>query len=77
MRAGVEEDLKRLVNEGTLDPIEHSDWAAPIVPVLKSDQKTLRTSDLQSILFPSWINTPYLGWKICLLCLIKEILSQN
>ena len=35
------------------------------------------TSDLQSIQFPSWINTPFLRWKICLLCLIKEILSQN
>ena len=31
MRAGVEEDLKIVVKEGTLDAIEHSDWAAPIV----------------------------------------------
>ena len=42
MRVGVEEELKRLVKEGTLEPIEHSDWAAPIVPVLKSDRKTVR-----------------------------------
>ena len=42
MRVGVEEELKRLVKEDTLEPIEHSDWAAPIVPVLKSDQKTVR-----------------------------------
>ena len=39
MRVGVEEEL---VKEGTLEPIEHSDWAAPIVPVLKSDRKTVR-----------------------------------
>ena len=38
----MEEELKRLVKEGTLEPIEHSDWAAPIFPVFKSDQKTVR-----------------------------------
>ena len=42
MRVGVEEELKRLVKEDTLEPIEHSYWAAPIVPVLKSDRKTVR-----------------------------------
>ena len=42
MTAGVEEELKRLVKEGTLEPIEHSDRAAPIFPVFKSDQKTIR-----------------------------------
>ena len=38
----MEEELKRLVKEGTLEPIEHSDRAAPIFPVFKSDQKTIR-----------------------------------
>ena len=42
MRAGVEEELKRLVKEGTLESIKHSDRAAPIFPVFKSDQKTVR-----------------------------------
>ena len=35
MRPKVEEELNRLVAEGTLEPV---DWAAPIVAVLKSDR---------------------------------------
>ena len=37
-----EAELERLVSEGTLEPIDHSEWAAPIVPVLKSDRQTVR-----------------------------------
>ena len=35
-------ELDRLVAEGTLKPLEYSDWAAPIVPVVKSDRKSVR-----------------------------------
>ena len=38
----MEEELDRLVAEGTLEPNEYSDWAAPIVAVLKSDRKSVR-----------------------------------
>ena len=38
----IEEELDRLVEEGTLESVETADWAAPIVPVLKSDKKNLR-----------------------------------
>ena len=38
----VEEELDRLVTVGILEPIDSSDWAAPIVPVIKSDKKSVR-----------------------------------
>ena len=38
----MEAELDRLVAEGTLEPVEYSDWAAPIVPVVKSDRKSVR-----------------------------------
>ena len=41
-RDKVEEELTRLVSEGILEPIDPSDWAAPIVPVIKSNKKSVR-----------------------------------
>ena len=38
----MEEELSRLVQEGTLEPIEHADWASPIVAILKQDKKHVR-----------------------------------
>ena len=37
-REKVEQELIRLQKEGTIEPVQVSDWAAPIVPVLKSDK---------------------------------------
>ena len=34
----IEQELDRLVQEGILEPVEVSEWAAPIVPILKNDQ---------------------------------------
>ena len=31
-------ELNRLVSEGTLEPVQLSEWAAPVVPVLKKDR---------------------------------------
>ena len=42
MRAMVEEELDRLVQLKILEPVQFADWAAPIVPVLKSDKKSLQ-----------------------------------
>ena len=33
----VKEELNKLESEGAIVPVQHSEWAAPIVPVLKSN----------------------------------------
>ena len=38
MKVKVEEELERLVKQGILEPVEFADWAASIVPVVKSDK---------------------------------------
>ena len=42
VKAKVEEELDRLVAEGTLEPVQMAEWASPIVPVVKSDKKSVR-----------------------------------
>ena len=42
LRDMVDQELERLQREGTLEPVEIADWAAPIVPVLKSDKTSVR-----------------------------------
>lgn len=37
----IETELNRLVAEGTIEPVEFAEWAAPIVPIIKQD-KTVR-----------------------------------
>ena len=37
LREKVENELQRLETEGIIEPVQMSDWAAPIVPVLKRD----------------------------------------
>lgn len=37
MRAKVEAELERLQQAGVIEPVEFSNWAAPIVPVVKED----------------------------------------
>ena len=42
MRSLVEEELKKLEHDGIIEAVQFSEWAAPIVPVLKSDKKSVR-----------------------------------
>ena len=37
LRQKVEQELERLEQEGVVEPVTFSDWAAPIVPVMKGD----------------------------------------
>lgn len=41
-RKMVEEALEDLVRENVLEPVSCSEWAAPIVPVLKADKRSIR-----------------------------------
>ena len=41
-RALVNKELDRLVDQGILTPVQLTNWAAPIVPVLKSDKQSVR-----------------------------------
>ena len=42
MRSLVESELDKLVDQGILTPVKHADWAAPIVPIMKADKKSVR-----------------------------------
>ena len=42
MRKMVEEELERLEREKIIEPVQFSDWASPVVLVLKQDKKTVR-----------------------------------
>ena len=41
-REMVEQELEHLTRDGVLEPVEVSEWAAPIVPVLKQDKRSVR-----------------------------------
>jgi len=38
----VEKELEQMVQQEVLEPVQFADWAAPIVPILKPDKKSLR-----------------------------------
>ena len=42
LRHAVELEMERLEKEGIVAPVQFADWAAPIVPVIKSDGKSVR-----------------------------------
>ena len=42
LRHAVELEMERLEKEGIVTPVQFADWAAPIVPVIKSDGKSVR-----------------------------------
>ena len=42
MRTLVEDELDKLERDGVIEPIQFAEWAAPIVPVMKGDKKSVR-----------------------------------
>lgn len=47
LRAKVDQELDQLVAEGILEPVQYAELAAPIVPVLKSDQSVRICGDFK------------------------------
>ena len=60
----VEEELDRLVQAKVIEPVRYSDWATPIVPVLKADGKVRVCGDfkLKVNRFSIWSNMQFLRW---------------
>ena len=49
LREKIEKELERLQEEGTIEPVQFADWAAPIVPIVKDD-KSIRICGLVGII---------------------------
>ena len=39
LKEGIEEELDRLESDGIVQRVMHSEWATPIVPIVKPDKK--------------------------------------
>ncbi len=52
VRQKVEEELERLVAEGTLEPVKHSQWATPLVVVMKQDKSVRLCGDFKVTVNP-------------------------
>ena len=52
VKSKVEEELNRLVAEGTLEPVQTSEWASPIVPVIKPDKSVRICGDFKQTINP-------------------------
>ncbi|XP_037507514.1 uncharacterized protein LOC119383455 [Rhipicephalus sanguineus] len=54
------EELQRLEHENIITPVDHSDWASPIVPVLKADGQSVRIcGDYKIGVNPAVVTTQY------------------
>ncbi|XP_046373937.2 uncharacterized protein K02A2.6-like [Haliotis rufescens] len=47
LRQKIEVELDRLLSEGIIEPIKHSEWACPIVPVIKPDSSVRICGDFK------------------------------
>ena len=59
IRPKVDQEIDRLVKEGILEPIEHSDFGSPVVPVLKKNGQIRICGDYKLTLNPCLQTDPY------------------
>ena len=62
LRTKVEQELDRLEKSGIIEPVQFSEWAAPIVPVVKRDGAIRVCGDYKLTAnqdFESWTRTRY------------------
>ena len=50
LRSSIEDELARLQRDGIIQPVEFSNWATPIVPIVKSDNTVRICGDYKSTL---------------------------
>ena len=62
LRERVDNEINRLLQLGVFRPITHSAWAAPLVPIMKSDKQTVRLcGDYKVTLNKATITDQYTG----------------
>ncbi|GBN26034.1 hypothetical protein AVEN_86874-1 [Araneus ventricosus] len=58
LKGGVENEIDRLEKEGIIEKVEHSEWATPVVPVVKPDGSIRLCADYSVTLNPNRATTP-------------------
>ena len=59
MKEKVEDELKRLQETGIIEPVQFSEWAAPIVPVLKTNGQIRISGDYKVTINPGVVEEKY------------------
>ncbi|KAL4111787.1 hypothetical protein QTP88_015674 [Uroleucon formosanum] len=59
LRTKVEEEIERLVKNRTLVPVDHSEWATPVVPIVKNNGSVRLCGDFKTTVNPALVGTEY------------------
>lgn len=59
MKDTVEKEIEKLVVLNVLEPVDHSDWGTPIVPIMKKDGSERVCEDLKVTLNPQLLVEKY------------------
>ena len=58
-KESIERGLERIQEEGTLEPVRFSNWAAPVVPILKPDGSVRICEDSQVTVYQALSRDQY------------------